>query len=318
VHTFFLLSALLLAASVGGIGAGLLRLAPVTGRRPLAFVVLGTPPVIMSLAITHLIARFWPACAPLVGWDRVASFALLGSLGGVALGALGLNLARLALVERLLGACQPIADEALLARVAALAERLGTRAPGVRLLESDAPLAVAGGLRRPSIVLSSWLVEHLDARELEAVLTHELAHLAQRDDLQRWLGRALRDAMAYLPGGWYALRALETDEELSADALAVEATRRPLAMASALGKVWQSVLATPRTAGFAGVPGYAGASPALLEERLKRLLEGRARRSAPLPGRLLAGTSLVWVAEFAPRLLAASAAALPLMCTLPH
>jgi hypothetical protein len=32
-------------------------------------------------------------------------------------------------------------------------------------------------------------------------------------------------------------------------------------MASALGKVWQSVLAMPRPAGLAGVPGYVGASP---------------------------------------------------------
>jgi hypothetical protein len=60
-------------------------------------VVLGTPPVILSLAVTHLIPRFWPACAPLVGWDRVASFALLGSLGVVALGALGVNVTRLVL-----------------------------------------------------------------------------------------------------------------------------------------------------------------------------------------------------------------------------
>ena len=69
------------------------------------------------------------------------------------------------------------------------------------------------------------------------------------------------------------------------------------------------------------MPGYAGThSPELLEERLERLLDGRAARpQSPLPGRLLAGMGLLSVGEVAPRLLAATATALPLVCTLrPH
>lgn len=318
MHTFFLLSALLLAAGTGGLGALALRLVPATARRLPALVVLAAPPAIVTLALTHLIPQLWPACAPLVGWDRVATFVLVGIIAGVALGAVGLNLTRLVLVERLLRACLPLREPALDARVATLAGTLGVaRPPAVRLLRLDAPLAMAGGLRRRTIVLSTWLVERLDERELEAVLSHELAHLAQRDDLLRWLGRLLRDVLVYLPGGWYALRALEADEELNADALGVRATRRPLAMASALGKVWQSVLDGPRPISLAGVPGYAGASPALLEERLERLADGRAARPhSHVPGRLLAGMGVVSVGELAPRALAATASALPLVCML--
>lgn len=316
MHTLFLLSALLLAAAVGGLGAGLLRLLPTGGRRSLALVALAAPPPVLALASIHLVPRFWATCAPLAGWDLVATIALLAALGGVALVALGLSLARLVLVERFLRACPMAAEAALLTRVAALAGRLGLAPPAVRILQLDAPLAVTGGLRRPSIVLSTWLLDRLDAAELQAVLTHELAHLARGDHLTRWLGRLLRDATVYLPGGWYALRALEDDEELAADALGVDVTRQPRAMASALAKVWRGALASPRPFVPAGLPGYGAPSAALLEERLSRLMEPPARRGSPTAGRLLAGAGALSIGGIAPRLLAASASALPLVCSM--
>jgi len=315
VHTFFLLSALFLAAGVGVVGAELLRVLPVGGRRPLALAVLGLPPAILLLAATHLVPQFWQECAPLVGWDRVASFGLLGLLGAIGAAGIGVNLARLALVDRLLPACAQLCNSPLQAELAVLATRLAVRTPDVRVLRSDAPLAVTGGLRRPSIVLSTWLVEQLDTQELESVLSHELAHLARHDYLTRWLARLLRDATAYLPSGWYAVRVLETDEELAADALAVQTTQQPLAMASALGKVWRA-LATPQPAGLAGWPAYAGASVDLLEERLNRLMAVQVRPRHTLLSRVLAGLTVLSVGGLAPRLLALSATVLPLMCTM--
>ena len=318
MHTFFLLSALLLVAVLSGLGAVLLQVAPPTGRRPLALVTLAAPPIVLALAVAHLIPHFWPDCAPLVGWDRVATFALLGTLGAVVVGATVLNVARQALVERLLLVCPVVSDPAVTATAAELARGVATGVPTVRVLPSATPLAVSGGLWRPTIVLSAWLVEHLDGRELQAVLGHEMVHLARRDHLVRWLARLLRDATAHLPGSWYALQALEADEELTADALAVAATQRPLAMASALGKVWRAIVATPQPTGVVGVPVYAGASAAQLEERVTRLVEGRASCAPPIAGRLLAGITLVSVGELAPRLLAFSATTLPLVCTLRH
>lgn len=314
MHTLLLLSALLLAAVVGGIGAFLLRVAPAGGRRPLALTVLAAPPSVLGLAALHVVPRFWTACAPLVGWDLVTTVGLLLAMGSVALGGLGLNLARLLLSERLLAACPPLRDAATTAGLAALARRLGIDPPPLRVLAIEAPLAVTGGLRWPTIVLSRWLVEQLDRRELEAVLAHELAHVARRDHLARWLGRLLRDATVYLPSSWYAWRVLEADEELEADALAVELTERPLAMASALGKVWQQASTAPLA--MAGLPSVAGSSALLLEQRLARLLEGRAHRTPAFPGRLLAGGMALTVAGLTPRLLAAGVALFPLMCSL--
>lgn len=314
MHASFLLLALVLAAVAGTLGALLLRLAPAGGRRPLALTVLAAPPFVLALAGLHVIPRFWTACAPLVGWDLVASVGLLVAIGGIAIGSLGLHLVRLLLSERLLAACPPLHDPAASEALAMLAGRLRIAPPALGVLAVDAPLAVSGGLRRPAIVLSRWLVAKLDFWELEAVLAHELAHLVRRDHLARWLGRLLRDVTVYLPSSWYAWRALEIDQELEADALAVELTGRPLAMASALGKVWQQASATPLT--LAVLPGYAGRSTLVLEERLMRLVEGRARRAPMLPGWLLAGGTILMVGGLIPQLLAAGVAMFPLMCSL--
>jgi len=119
----------------------------------------------------------------------------------------------------------------------------------------------------------------------------------------------------YLPGGWYALRVLEADEELAADALAVSTTGRPLAMASALAKVWRAVSISESTS-WAGLPAYAVGSADLLEERLNRLVSGRAIPTPALPGRVVAGIGLLSMGELAAQLLALSATAIPFVCTM--
>jgi len=186
----------------------------------------------------------------------------------------------------------------------------------VRVLPSQSPLAVAGGLRRPSVVLSNWLLEHLDRHELESVVTHELAHLARRDYVTRWLARLLRDATIYLPGAWHALRILEADQELSADALAVSVTGRPLAMASALGKVWRAMSTAEDYTGLAGAPAYAAGSADLIEERMQRLINGQALPSSAVLGRVVAGFGVVAIGELATQLLALSATTIPFVCSM--
>lgn len=315
MHTFFLLTALLLAALLSVIGATLLRLLPVGNRRPGALTVLVLPTAMLGLATTHLIPFFWADCAPLVGWDRVASFSLLGILAAAGLGAIALSIGRLLLVDRLLPVCAPLDDCDVTATARAFATRAGLPSPALRVLPSDSPFAVAGGVRRPSIVLSTWLFDHLDPHELESVVTHELAHLARRDYLARWLGRVLRDATIYLPGAWYALRVLEADEELSADALAVSVTGRPLSMASALGKVWQAV-STLDSASWAGTPAYAAGSADLIEERMRRLVAGQAVPTSAVLGRGAAVFGFVVSAEISAQVLTLIATTIPFVCSM--
>jgi heat shock protein HtpX len=57
--------------------------------------------------------------------------------------------------------------------------------PRVALVRSWAPNALAAGLKpeRATIALTTELLRRLDERELEAVVAHELAHVANRDGL---------------------------------------------------------------------------------------------------------------------------------------
>ena len=55
-------------------------------------------------------------------------------------------------------------------------------APAVRIVEDDRPSCyTVGRLTDATIVVTTGLVERLDADELEAVLAHEIAHVANRD-----------------------------------------------------------------------------------------------------------------------------------------
>lgn len=314
MHTLFLLAALLAAASVSGLGALLLRATPPGERQSPALVVLAAPVFVLGLAASHAIPGVWTACAPLIGWDRAGTVALLSAQGGSAVAALALNLSRLVLVERLLRACRA-PDAAVLDRLAAVARRARQPAPALRVLETGGALAVTGGVMRPTIVVSTWLLERLDQRELEAVMAHELAHIARRDHLVRWLGELLRDATVYLPGGWYALRVLRRDQELASDAAAVGITRRPLAMASSLVKIWRTSGARDGAPLLSSLPSHGGSAD-LFEERLSRLLAPEPPRCSRWRGRLLAGAAALSVGGLTPRVLATAATATPLVCSL--
>jgi Zn-dependent protease with chaperone function len=134
------------------------------------------------------------------------------------------------------------APQHLTKRVGDLAKQMRVRAPAVRLWHGKHPVAATCGFWRPALLLSPWLIAHLDADELEAVLAHELAHIVRRDNQCDWLALILRDAFGYLPMSRRCYRRLRQHQELACDDLAVAVTHHPLALASALAKVWQQSL----------------------------------------------------------------------------
>lgn len=75
--------------------------------------------------------------------------------------------------------CEPALEE----RVRRLAAQADVPVPAVRLAAGRTPTAAAIGYRpaTSTVVCSTRLLEVLDERELEAVLAHELAHVANRD-----------------------------------------------------------------------------------------------------------------------------------------
>ncbi len=208
--------------------------------------------------------------APL--WDMMLGAAVPVVMAAIALAAVGLGFVRLLLMRRVVIRnalfvhydIQALADE--------LAQRMHTGRARVFLRETEKPLAFTCGIFRPMIVLSTWMVEHLDQRELEAVLTHELEHVARHDYLVVWLSLVLRDAFFYLPTCQNAYRQLQHEKELACDDMTVRVTQRPLALASALAKVWHNVVAEPTLLAVFGAAQPLVKGEKVTHRRIERLL----------------------------------------------
>ena len=98
---------------------------------------------------------------------------------------------------------QPV-DEAQAPQLHAMVRRLVTRAgipmPRVYLIPTDTPNAFATG-RNPqhaAVAVTEGIMRILDQEELEGVLAHELAHVANRDVLISTIAATLAGAVTYL------------------------------------------------------------------------------------------------------------------------
>lgn len=242
-------------------------------RRIVQLSVLAMPSVVLGLGMSgwhHFICHVCFVGAPL--WDMMLGAAVPVVMAGIALAAVGLGLVRLLLMRRVITRnalfdhpdIQTLADE--------LGRRIHTDRVRVFLSFSEQPLAFTCGIFRPMIILSTWMIDHLDRRELEAVLAHEMEHVARRDYLVVWLSLVLRDAFFYLPTCHIAYRQLQHEKELACDDMTVRVTRRPLALASALAKVWQNVVAEPRFLAAFGAAQPLVKGEEVIHGRIERLL----------------------------------------------
>lgn len=208
-------------------------------RRDLQLTVLAAPLASLGLGASglyHLSGQICFITAP--PWDYTLGAAVPVAMALVAAVGLGLGLARHSFIAWRVARSGLPARPEFQALADLFAKQLGAPRCNLLLYVCDRPLALTYGLFRPRVLISTWMVEHLDQRELEAVLAHELAHAARRDYLVVWLATVLRDAFFYLPTSWAAYRQLQREKELACDDLAIGATSRPLALASVLGKVW--------------------------------------------------------------------------------
>jgi len=274
VHTLLALSAILLVIVGAALALRLLpRLTDWEGRRQVQLLVLAAPVLSLAIALGALSHFAGHVCfLGVPPWDYTLGLALPLGMAAVAVGGLALGAVRFGVMARVFASRGIPAHAELQALADALAAQVGAPRARVLLCPLDRPLALASGLWRPTILLSTWTLDHLDLRELEAVLAHELGHVARRDYLAVWLATVLRDAFCYLPTSRAAHRQLQREKELACDDLAVRVTGRPLALASALTKVWQPALSSssPYLAQpFSGDDGS-------IEGRIERLLAGPA------------------------------------------
>ena len=116
--------------------------------------------------------------------------------------------------------------------------------PDVRLLDQPESLALTVGLRRPTILVSSGLLERASPRTLEVVLAHERAHVHRRD---AWLARLDRLVASLLPRrvAGPLLDELTLAREQACDMQAAAQVGDPLLVAQALTEVARLGLHAP-------------------------------------------------------------------------
>ena len=108
------------------------------------------------------------------------------------------------------------------------------------LLDQPDPAAYTIGLRRPAVVITAGMVEMLDDEELASVLAHEVAHVRRRHNWLGWLVFCLRLASFYNPVSLVTFHQIGHDIEKVCDRDAAAITGKPLALASALIKVYRT------------------------------------------------------------------------------
>ena len=203
----------------------------------------GLAPVVPSVALSRD-----RGASPASGWFEVSD-AWWGALWGigVTIVLLRVGLARfLSMMFQLRR--QPFPDAGLRARVQVLGLRLGYRRT-IGVLASPRLLGpVAMGLARPAIVLPSDFATRFSAAQQEAMLAHEVAHLAVHDPAWHFLADGVAALLWWHPLIWRARRELHRASEHAADEASLLIENGPRVLAECLvalgaqrGRRWPAV-----------------------------------------------------------------------------
>ncbi|MBK9015880.1 MAG: M56 family metallopeptidase [Saprospiraceae bacterium] len=119
----------------------------------------------------------------------------------------------------------------------------------VRLLESalaQAPMVV--GWLKPVILLPMGAVNNLAPQQVEAILAHELAHIARHDYLLNLLQSCVEILFYFNPAVWWISANVRTERENCCDDIAVRLCGNSLAYAKALVSLQEMQLIVPALA----------------------------------------------------------------------
>jgi beta-lactamase regulating signal transducer with metallopeptidase domain len=160
------------------------------------------------------------------------------------------------------------AEPALVEYVRAAARKLSlAHLPDVRV--TDAPLGpFTLGPARSTLVLPRWLCE--PGARLDAVLLHELAHLARRDHWVMWFERGIATLFFFWPPVRWVSRKLDEARELACDERAIQ---RGGFSAADYGRHLVDVVARAREQLALGGVLAIGQGSFRLERRIDRLLQ---------------------------------------------
>lgn len=192
--------------------------------------------LVLPAGLWHLFDSLCIRTAP--SWDQALDIGVIVLFSASIPGSIVLGSIRLCLMQMTMKRQFSLCHPPLEARVKRFTSKHGIASVRLHVVSSPHPLSLTYGLWHPTLVVSTWMAEHLDQEELEAVLTHEIAHIRRADYRRNWIALLLRDAFFYLPSVRSTYHHLQQERELACDDLVTQMTHRPLVLASALTKVW--------------------------------------------------------------------------------
>nr|WP_150959937.1 M56 family metallopeptidase [Aneurinibacillus sp. XH2] len=119
----------------------------------------------------------------------------------------------------------------------------------IRVIRDDSLFALAAGLIKPRIFVSTGLLNMLSDREMEAVLLHERHHCMRRDPLKMLVVTICRDAFGYIPLIRGLAHYYRVMKELLADRFVIQQMNTPYELGNVLLKMTKRAAPVPRGIG---------------------------------------------------------------------
>jgi beta-lactamase regulating signal transducer with metallopeptidase domain len=218
--------------------------------------------------------------------------ALATTLSGIAS---ALLLARIAIgivfSKRLARSADTICDREAICVLIRQAHAAGV-ASAPRLAESDLiSVPVTLGALRPVILLPSYW-RNWDQRTLNAVIAHEIAHVARRDGLTQRLALIHRALFWFSPLAWMLCRSLANAAEEASDEAALAVVADRAFYAETVIEFFAALAESPRRVYWQGV---SMAAPGQAERRVDRILNWKGAVSMRIGKSLAIGLALIGV-----------------------
>ena len=215
-----------------------------------------------------------------VTWGRIAPYATMAYLVGVSVMLLRL-IGAVWGGRRLQASARRVAEGEIVSIVRRQAAVLGVRCIPALLYCERVAVPMVIGIVRPMILLPVAVTTGLTADEVQAILTHELAHIRRLDPLFNVLQRVLEAILFFNPAAWYISRQVTIEREHCCDDLVVASGTGRIVYAQSLARIAELyVRSKPSTVAALAA---SGSRASRLRDRIERLLIGEQPRLRVIP-----------------------------------
>jgi beta-lactamase regulating signal transducer with metallopeptidase domain len=175
--------------------------------------------------------------------------------------------------RRLRLAATPISEGPITELVRRQAIQLGLKTAPLVAWCGRVSVPVVVGIVRPMILLPTALATGFDPLQLEALLTHELAHIRRFDPLVNLLQRLIEVALFFHPAVWYVSRRVSAERENACDDLVLSAGWPAIRYAQALLQMAEFCAARGISPQSNAALAASGGHSSQFKRRVLRLLE---------------------------------------------